>query len=166
MFYPKQKDFVEIAKKDIDQLRQVAYSNPRQRARYCTHASVDDDVHEMIIYHTKGTYIRPHKHIGKTESFLLIDGEADVLIFDEEGGLTHARNLGKYESGKDLYYRIPESCYHSQIFRKDTIFHEATKGPFKKKDTVYPEWAPEEGGQRLVTDYMKKLNIQVKALLE
>ena len=58
--------------------------NPRQRARYCTHSLVDDEVHEMVIYHKEGTYIRPHKHIGKTESFHLIDGEADVVFFDDE----------------------------------------------------------------------------------
>ena len=137
VFYPRQNKFVEISKQDIDLLVKAAEENPRERARYCTHSSPEDDVHEMVIYHKKGTYINPHKHLGKTESFLLISGEADVLIFDEDGNLLKARNIGKYETGKDYYYRIPESCYHSQIFRKDTIFHEATKGPFEKKSTIF-----------------------------
>ena len=156
VFYPRQNKFVEISKQDIDLLVKAAEENPRERARYCTHSSTEDDVHEMVIYHKKGTYIRPHKHLGKTESFLLISGEADVLIFDEDGNLLKARNMGKYETGKDYYYRIPESCYHAQIFRKDTVFHEATKGPFEKKSTVYPEWAPDETKHCSVKDYMKK----------
>ena len=165
VFYPKQTDIIEVAKQDIDYLIQEAQKNIRKRARYCTHSSAEDDVHEMIIYHKKGTYVRPHKHIGKTESFLLIDGEADILIFNKKGKLIHARNMGKYETGKDYYYRIPESCYHSQIFRKDTIFHEAKTGPFEKKSTIFPNWAPDEDEHFLVNDYLKKLDIQLKALL-
>ena len=165
VFYPKETNFIEVAKQDIDLLIEAAQDNPRERARYCTHSSAEDAVHEMIIFHKKGTYIRPHKHIGKTESFLLIDGEADVLIFDKEGELTHVQNIGKYESGKNYYYRIPASCYHSQIFRKDTVFHEATKGPFEKKSTIFPNWAPDEGEHSLVNDYLTKLDIQLKALL-
>jgi cupin fold WbuC family metalloprotein len=163
VFYPKKQEFVEIGKNDIDNLRRVACSNPRQRARYCTHTSVDDEIHEMIIYHKKGIYIRPHKHIGKTESFHLIDGEADVIIFDEGGNVETVLRLGDYESGKSFYYRVPESVYHSQIFKQNTLFHEATKGPFDKNDTVFPIWAPTEDENILVNAYLKKLNFQLEA---
>lgn len=166
VLYLKQHGFVEISKKDIDHLRQVADNNPRQRARYCTHSSVDDEVHEMIIYHKKGTYVRPHKHIGKTESFHLIVGEADVVIFDEEGNVENVLSLGVFESGKSFYYRVPEAVYHSQVLREDTLFHEATKGPFDKNDNVCPSWAPAEGEPHLVKEYLKKLNLKVKRLLE
>ena len=166
VFYPKERGVVLIDKKDVDYLQEVACGNPRQRARFCAHSSVNDQVHEMIIFHKKGTYVRPHKHVLKTESFHLLEGEADLLIFDKEGNLAHVQNLGKYESGKCFYYRIPESCYHTQIFRKDTVFHEATKGPFERKDTVLPAWAPEEDEHLKVTDYMKKLNIQVQSFLK
>ena len=165
VFYPKQTDIIEVAKQDIDYLIQEAQKNIRKRARYCTHSSAEDDVHEMIIYHKKGTYIRPHKHIGKTESFHLIDGETDVVFFDDEGKIEHVLSLGVYASGKPFYYRIPESVYHSQIFRKNTLFHEVTKGPFEKDETVFPRWAPEEDKHSLVNEYMKKLNLQVQALL-
>ena len=164
VFYPKQTDFMEVARQDIDFLIQAAQNNHRQRARYCIHSSVDDEVHEMIIYHKEGTYIRPHKHIGKTESFLLIEGEADVLIFDEEGNLMQVRNLGKCESGKSFYYRIPESCYHAQIFRKDTVFHEVTKGPFDRNDTVKASWAPDEKETDMVKRYKDEISQSIKSI--
>ena len=163
VFYPKQMDFVEIDKLDIDYLIKASQNNIRNRARYCTHSSAEDVVHEMIIYHKKGTYVRPHKHIGKTESFHLLDGEADVLIFDEEGGLINVRNLGKYESGKSFYYRIPESCYHSQIFRKDTVFHEVTMGPFDSNDSVKANWAPDEKETALVKMYIDEITQKIKS---
>ena len=164
VFYPKQTDIIEVAKQDIDYLIQAGQNNTRNRARYCTHSSAEDDVHEMIIYIKKDTYIRPHKHIGKTESFHLLDGEADVLIFDEEGGLINVRNLGKYESGKSFYYRIPESCYHTQIFRKDTVFHEVTMGPFDSNDTVKASWAPDEKETALVKMYIDEITQKIKSI--
>ncbi|MDP6683384.1 MAG: WbuC family cupin fold metalloprotein [Desulfobacterales bacterium] len=164
VFYPAQANFKDVTKQDIDFLIQVAQTNPRHRARYCTHSSVDDEVHEMIIYHKEGTYIRPHKHIRKTESFLLLDGKAEVLIFGEEGDLTLVRNLGKYEDGKSFYYRIPESRYHAQIFRKDTVFHEVTKGPFNRNDTVEADWAPDEKETDMVKRYMDEISQRIKSL--
>ena len=165
VFFPKQQKLLGIAKKDIDNLANLAQQNSRNRARYCAHSSVDDAIHEMIIYHKKGTYVRPHKHLSKTESFHLVKGEADVLIFDEEGNLTHFRELGEYGSGKCFYYRIPESCFHAQIFRQNTVFHESTKGPFTINETIFPDWAPEEHENELVKEYMKKINYQKKKLL-
>ena len=164
VFYPKQTDFIDLDKKDIDYLIKEAQKNIRKRTRYCTHNSAEDDVHEMIIYHKEGTYVRPHKHIGKTESFHLLDGEADVLIFNEEGGLINVRNLGKYESGKSFYYRIPESCYHTQIFRKDTVFHEVTMGPFDSNDTVKASWAPDEKETAMVKIYIDEITHKIKSI--
>ena len=92
-----------------------------------------------------------------------MEGEANVLLFDEQGNLKKVINLGKYESGKCFFYRIPESCYHTQIFKQDTIFHEATKGPFEKSKTIFPDWAPEESDLNLVSSYMEKLYTQIKA---
>ena len=164
VFYPRQNEFVEISKSDIDSLIKAAEENPRERARYCTHSSTEDDVHEMVIYHKEGTYIRPHKHIGKPESFFLIDGEVDVVIFDEEGNPIKFLNLGGYKCGKPFYYRLPESIYHTQIFKSNTLFHEVTKGPFEKNDTVFPSWAPPDDKHHLVNEYIRQLNLQLELL--
>ena len=164
VFYPKKIDFVAIDKLDIDYLIKASQNSTRNRARYCTHSSPGDEVHEMIIFHKKGTYVRPHKHIGKTESFHLLDGEVDVLIFDEEGSLMKSENLGKYQSGKSFYYRIPESCYHTQIFKKDTVFHEVTMGPFDSNDSVKASWAPDEKETVLVKRYIDKITHSIKSI--
>ena len=64
-----------------------ALGNTRERVRLCTHQSVEDAVHEMLIVHIKGTYIRPHKHPNKSESFHIIEGNLDVVVFDDAGDL-------------------------------------------------------------------------------
>lgn len=36
----------------------------------------------MLIVMAKGSYIRPHKHKNKSESFHIIEGLLDVIVFD------------------------------------------------------------------------------------
>ena len=100
VFYPKQQNFLEITKDDIDLLIEAAQNNPRETARYCTHNSINDVIHEMIIYHKKGSYVRPHKHISKPESFFIIDGEADAIIFDEKGNSKGIFNFREFDNAK------------------------------------------------------------------
>lgn len=163
VLYPQGNKLVLIDAVDMESLKQIACGNQRKRARFCIHNDISDPVHEMFIFHRKGTYVRPHKHLSKAESFHFVEGEADVLLFDEQGNLNKVINLGKYESGKCFFYRIPESCYHTQIFKQDTIFHEVTKGPFEKSKTVFPDWAPDENDQSLVSSFIEKLYYDIKA---
>ena len=76
------ENITQINKSDIDQLKILSRSNPRKRIRICTHPDIGDNIHEMIIIHASGAYITPHKHIGKSESFHIIEGVLLVVIFD------------------------------------------------------------------------------------
>ena len=71
---------VKIARQDMNFLMDLAKVNKRRRARICTHGHIDDDVHEMFIVHSKGAYIRPHKHINKSESLHIIDGLVSSFV--------------------------------------------------------------------------------------
>lgn len=158
VFYPEQsRKLVTLSKQDCEYLQGVAQSNVRKRSRICIHYTVEDDIHEMVIYHPKETYVRPHKHMGKDESFHLISGEIDLVIFDESGNIVEVLQMGSYESGRTFYYRISANTFHTQIFRKDTIFHEVTKGPFDRRDDVVADWSPDEKKRPLVEDFFEKL---------
>ena len=148
---------VTVAAPDLAELRRLASLNPRRRIRLCTHQTAGDHVHEMIIYHPKGAYVRPHKHVGKEESFHLVYGEVDLVLFDESGGVVRVVGIGDYTSGKPYYYKIPAGSYHTQLFRKDTVFHEVTEGPFNPRDTVLAKWGPAEQDVSLVNDYVAEL---------
>src|SRR5947207_1087581 len=76
---------VSISSRDIEFLKEKLASAPRKRIRICAHATPEDRLHEMIIVLDADTYIRPHKHIGKSESFHIIDGSVDVVIFEDQG---------------------------------------------------------------------------------
>ncbi len=157
VFYTEES-IVRIAKKDLDYLRQLADKNKRKRIRICAHRNINDETHEMLIVHARNSYVRPHKHLEKSESFHVIDGLADVIIFNDEGKIVDIISLGDYASGNFFYYRINKPAYHSLRICSDfIIFHEVTKGPFSKKDTMFAPWSPSEENPHEVEKFLLKL---------
>ena len=149
---------VRISSHDVDFLKETAEHNERKRIRLCAHGGIEDSLHEMVITHVKGTYVRPHKHLGKIESFHVIEGSVDVIIFDDQGKITEITRMGEYQSGRPFYHRISEPLYHTLLVTSDVlVFHEVTNGPFRRKDMVYASWSPEESDIDYVERYMHKL---------
>ena len=156
-------DLVEIRHADIELLKKMALHTKRKRIRFCSHMNLNDILQEMFIVHTRETYVRPHKHLSKVEAFHVIEGEADVLFFDDAGKITDHYELGDYGSGKQFYCRIPEPVFHSFIINSDIIvFHEITHGPFVRSETVFPAWSPIEENADRVDDYIKQMRKEVE----
>jgi len=143
---------------DIETLKRIAANNFSFKSRLCTHGSINDIVHEMFIVHAKNTYVRPHMHIGKSESFIIIEGELILIIYDEFGGIVSSQKYGAYGSGLPFYFRANENKYHSIMVLSDTIVVlEVTSGPFIKNETEFPKWAPDVDDIDKVQKYMKKI---------
>ena len=156
--YITEEQVVKLNHKNIQFLKTKALQNEHKRSRFCAHINSDNPVHEMIIVHLKNTYIPPHKHTNKSESFHIIEGSADILLFDEMGNITQLIKMGEYTSGKTFYYRIPDGIYHTLIITSDIfIFHETTKGPFRRVDTQLAPWAPPVNDTESVKRYMEKI---------
>jgi len=163
-----QDPITTVTRHTIDELKQKALTNSRERIRLCTHTDVNDRVHEMLIVHTKNNYVRPHKHLGKSESFHIIEGALTIVVFDEDGSITGVINLSDYTSGSEFFWRISNSFYHTVIPISDiVVFHETTAGPFRREDTIYPSWAPtDEDAEYLKTGYVQDLLIRSVDFLE
>lgn len=149
---------------DMDSLAAMASENERKRIRLCTHENAESVLHEMFIIHERGAYVRPHGHRTRDESFHVLSGKADIVIFDEVGKLTKVIHLGDYASGKDFYCRLPKQTLHMVIIRSEVlVFCEATLGPFNPDDVVYPDWAPADGHES-VWEYVADVTRQIKGL--
>ena len=135
-----------VTREDIGLLKAKAAMNPRQRIRLCAHMNLDDSVHEMLIVHTKSNFNQPHKHPNKSESFHIIEGELDIVIFDDAGQILETITLGEYSTDARFYWRLSESNYHMVIPRSDVVvFHEITSGPFDRATSFVPApWSPED----------------------
>jgi cupin fold WbuC family metalloprotein len=150
----------------IDALKRDARRNPRRRIRLCAHQGVDDRLHEMLIVHARDTYVRPHRHLGKSESFHVIEGDVDVVIFDDEGGISEVIRMGTVASGRPFFYRIATPLFHTLMIRSaELVFHETTNGPFNRADMVFAPWAPDEGDAAAVEQFLRRVDDQVRARL-
>ncbi|MCP4265447.1 MAG: WbuC family cupin fold metalloprotein [Candidatus Brocadiaceae bacterium] len=153
---------VKVDIKDIGFLKEQALHTKRKRIRLCSHVNEEDTVHEMLIIHFKNTYVRPHKHMGKSESFHLIEGDVDVVIFDEAGNIKDVIEMGEYSSGKKFYYRITEPLYHTLVIKSDVlVFHETTRGPFNRSNTVFAPWSPDESNDQETNRFIDQLSERV-----
>lgn len=152
---------VQVTAADLGPIVQRAERSPRQRARLCTHPSPAEPLHEMLICLARGTYVRPHRHTGKSESFHIIVGELDVVLFNDDGTIQDVIGMGPYSSGKVFYYRLMESCFHTVLVNSDhAVFHETTNGPFDPADTEFAPWSPMEGDSKTAA-YIEQIRLRI-----
>ena len=153
---------VKVDKQYINKLKEKSDMNIRKRIRLCTHRDIENRIHEMLIIHTKDTYVRPHKHINKIESFHIIEGTADVVIYSDNGAIADVITMGEYGTGRIFYYRLSDPLFHTlRIISDYLIFHEITNGPFRRFDTVFAPWAP-QGTESGTNKFMDTLDREVE----
>lgn len=153
---------VHIGAAEMDFLRTRAAESPRRRARICAHLDPADGLHEMLIALSRGGYVRPHRHVGREESFHAVDGEADVVIFDDTGCVEHVVHMGTGEEDTRIY-RLNVPRFHTVLVRTPCfIVHEVTRGPFDPDGTVFAHWAPPEGDLAGIASFLAKVDSQLK----
>jgi len=149
------KPFFSFRSADILKLIQLASKTKKKCYRFCSHRDKNEPVHEMVIAHKEGAYIRPHKHLRKPESLLIIIGKADYLLFSEKGKLVKRIEMGDYHSKRPFYQSTRKEIYHSMIVKTPwLVFLEITKGPFRRHQTVFARWSP---GANRIRDGIKFL---------
>jgi cupin fold WbuC family metalloprotein len=141
--YYNTEPIAEVQSDWCDRLKINAIESDKKRARLCLHHTAGDPLHEMIVVFHKDAVIAPHRHHGKSESFHVIFGELDVLLFDEEGRPSRVVSMGDPASGKSFVYRLSVPTWHSVIVRSEFAgIHEVTDGPFRLEDSDFAPWAP------------------------
>ncbi len=151
---------------DIENFKNLSSHNHRKRIRLCAHPDQSDSLHEMLIVHEKGAYVRPHMHPGKSESTHIIEGLVDVLLFDDRGRIERVIRMGDYASGRIFYYRMTTPIFHTLIIQSEfLVFHETTNGPFDRTATLFAPWAPEENDVNSVNDFIADLEKRVSLIV-
>jgi len=137
--------------------REVANELATKRSRICFHRNSTDPIHEMMITFHKDTYVRPHKHISKTESYLVIDGEIEIIFFDDKGEVKKKVAMGTFASGKDFYLKSISDEWHTVFIKSEfaTIL-EITNGPFVANDCVFAGWSPETYDEQGIAAFIQK----------
>lgn len=139
-------------------LKQMASISTKKRARICAHKSSNSTIQEMIIVINRGSYVRPHRHRNKCESFHLIDGAADIVIFEDDGSI---KKIVPFTKAACFYYRLDDAYFHTIVVRSEIIvFHEVTNGPFVANETEYADFSPIDG-EEMTSNYCGDLDKKI-----
>lgn len=135
VFFFEHQDIITIELPDLEKLKKAAVEAPLRRSRYCLHHSHSDMVQEMVIAFCKDSVVPIHRHTDKTESYHVIEGELEVLFYDDNGRLTKKIKMGTIGSGLPFLYRLSTNAWHSiRLLSEYVIIHETTSGPFVKEE--------------------------------
>ncbi len=157
VYYPDER-LVVAGGPEMRTIRTDALSSARGRSRLCAHPDPDAAVHEMLIAHTDAVYVRPHRHHGKDESLLLLEGELDALFFEDDGTVRERRRMRAYGGDAPFYYRIPPGVWHGLVIVSPlVVFLEVTAGPFRREQTEFPVWAPDGSDADAAARYVAAL---------
>ncbi|MDP2342935.1 MAG: WbuC family cupin fold metalloprotein [Deltaproteobacteria bacterium] len=146
----------------IAALKAAVPGSPLGRVRLCAHRHADDRVQEMLIVLGRASYVRPHRHLAKTESFHVVEGEADVVVFADDGAIERVVPLGPPGGGWSFFYRLQTSRFHTVLIRSEyLVIHETTNGPFRPDETVQASWAPADDDDDAVARYVAELERRI-----
>jgi len=133
----------------FDTVAALAETSPRLRMNHNFHSGPADNPHRFLNVLLRGTYIRPHRHLvpPKSESFLVLEGMADVILFDDQGAIAARYQLGA-ESPKGRLWGVDISpgVWHTILARtRRVVCFEVKPGPWAAaNDKEFATWAPGE----------------------
>jgi len=135
------QDTIYIDRKKLDELKILAQKDPNKRARICLHKDDGEMIQEMIIAFCKDSYVRPHRHIDKSESYHIIEGRIEIIFFNDNGIEIDKVVLSDKIDEHPFLFRISNSAWHTVVPKSDfVIIHEVTKGPFNKNSSEFADW--------------------------
>jgi cupin fold WbuC family metalloprotein len=153
-----------VSAEDVAFLKERASVSRRRRCRLCLHASPAALHHEMLIVHHYDAYVRPARHYTRSESLIVIEGEALALTFDDAGNIATSYLLGPPGSGHKFSYYMPEGIWHGMVILSEWfVFVETSAGPFDSSLTVFPSWAPDGFDIASTETYMRALEAASRA---
>ncbi|MBR9728246.1 WbuC family cupin fold metalloprotein [Shewanella intestini] len=135
-----------ISNDDFKQFSQNAQNAPRHRSHHNLHDTLDAGVQRLFISTEPDTYMRPHRHseAHKWELFLVLKGQLDLLIFNEQGQVTARHSLSP-DTNRAI--EIPPNTWHGYAcMQSGTVGLEIKEGayiPTPKED--FAAWSPAEG---------------------
>lgn len=164
--YLAARPVVAIGAEDVAVLAKAVDESSRGRVRINMHPGADDPLHDMIIAIRQDSYIRPHKHLNKSETFHLVQGVVDVITFNDGGEIQEIVQLAAAAPPRAFCYRMSAPLFHTLVIRSSLlVVHEITSGPFRPEDTVFADFAPDEADAAAVADYQATLQRRVSERL-
>ncbi len=136
---------LKITNQLIDKVVVQARTSPRLRMNYNFHPELSDPVQRLLNALEPWTYIRPHKHPTKEESFVLLRGTVLAVSFNDDGTISDYAILSS-KTGI-LGIEFEENCFHMLTsLETGSAVYEIKEGPFvPHTEGRSAPWSPKEG---------------------
>jgi cupin fold WbuC family metalloprotein len=158
-------DFLAVDRSTIELLREAAASAPRRRCRLCFHAGPESLQQEMLIVMHSTSYVRPHRHYGRSETLTVVEGHCDAMLFDETGQLKEHVPMSCVADGGSFFYRMPQGVFHTLRSQTEWLaFLETTTGPFQPASTDFAHWAPLDSDASAGHAFLSRVSLQAREL--
>lgn len=147
-----------INKSLLDETSARARTSVRMRMNFNLHDDYSDPVNRLLNAMEPGTYIRPHRHLDppKNETFIVLRGALDLLIFDDDGKTLLRQTLSPASGNYGM--DIPAGVWHGMIvLESDTVVYETKTGPYSPlTDKDFAAWSPDPADEKGVIEYLRK----------
>lgn len=146
-----------ITEELLDTVTTQAKENFRLRMNHNLHATMDAPIHRMLNALEPGTYLPPHRHTDKDETYLVLRGSLLVFFYDEKGNVTEKVCLNPAKGKYGL--EIPPCTWHSIIaLESGTVIFEIKKGPYQPLSLQdLASWAPAPTDKEGINAFMKRM---------
>jgi cupin fold WbuC family metalloprotein len=105
--------------------------NPRLRMNHNIHADLNDPVNRLLNALEPGTVIPVHRHLHpyKNESIVILRGELDVLLYNDNGLIEERITLNSEKGNYGI--DISGEIWHSmEVKQEGTVIYEVKTGPY------------------------------------
>jgi cupin fold WbuC family metalloprotein len=157
---------IRISTDLIDSVIADARKSPRRRMNYNFHPVLSDPVQRLLNALEPWTYIRPHKHTTKEESFILLRGTVLAVVFNDNGSIRDHAVLSQLTG--ILGIEFEEDSYHMLTsLETGSVVFEIKEGPFvPHTEGSSAPWAPKEGtpeAKVFLAKVFSELGIELKS---
>lgn len=106
--------------------------------RVCLHENDDEEIHEMLMMHTRPVLVGPLKQDKKSLSYHMLDGVVDISLHDDTGTCNRTIRVNSNDSFSGRFVRLRANIFRSiQTISQYSIFLEVASGPFADHETVW-----------------------------
>lgn len=111
--------------------------------RICLHQNDVEGIHEMLMVHTRPVHIGPLKQDKTSLSYHMLDGVADISLYDSVGTCNRTIRVDSGDSFCGRFVRLKANVFRSiHTLSRHSIFLEVASGPFADNETI---WLSEKG---------------------
>ena len=115
--------------KFLDTLTEEAKNNPRLRMNYNLHESLEAKAQRLFNGLEPGIKLPIHRHVGTSETYILIRGRLTVTLFDDNKNVIEVADLDLSKGNFGVH--IPKNTWHSvDVKESGTVIFEVKDGPY------------------------------------